>query len=153
MLVGRTHTGAVVHVFLGDRHLGVGVVLGVPGQAQFFVQHPQGIVADIQCLVGLVGLGLQVRLVAATGIQVETHAQHRLPLVTVAILAVNVVVGGAPQFRIETWVEGRFGRVVLLLGRHDVRLGRAQDRAVFQHLLAGFIQVGWQHRHKRRGTL
>ncbi|MNM72194.1 hypothetical protein D3C81_838820 [compost metagenome] len=66
-----------------------------------------------------------------------------------AILTIDIVVCGATQLSIEAWVEGRLGRVVLLFGSGDVGFGRAQDRAVFQHLRAGFIQVG---RHQRQET-
>ncbi|MNZ78607.1 hypothetical protein D3C78_971890 [compost metagenome] len=139
----------MIDVLLGDRHLRIGIVQGVPGQAQLFIQLAQGVVADIQRLVRQVGLGLQISLVAAAGIQVETHAQHGLPFVIVAVLTINIVVRGATQLSIEARVERRLGRVVLLLGSGDIGFGRAQDRAVFQHLRTGFIQVG---RHQRQET-
>ncbi|MNS66580.1 hypothetical protein D3C72_998000 [compost metagenome] len=140
----------MVDVLLGDRHLRVGVVQGVPGQAQLFIQLAQGVVADVQRLVRQVGLGFQIGLVAAAGIQIEAHAQHGLPFVVVAVLTINVVVRGATQLSIEARVERRLGRVVLLLGSGDIGFGRAQDRAVFQHLRTGFIQVGRHQRHETR---
>ena len=152
-LVGAAHLAAVVDVLLGNRHLGIGVVHGVPGQAQFFVQLAQGVVADIQGLVGLVGLGLQLSLVAATGVQVEAHAQHGFPAVVVAGVAVDVVVGVTAQLGVETWVEGRLGGFVLFFGSGDIGFGRTQDRAVIEHLATRFIQVCRQQRHEAGRTL
>ena len=61
-----------------------------------------------------------------------------------ALFAANVVIGGTLQHRIKARVEGRLGRFILFFGRSDIRFGRAQDRAVGNHLAACVVQAGRQ---------